>query len=82
MTHTGFGLLSLITFFPLVGALAIALLNKEAVRNARWIALYTTLFTFGASIRTSRTRASCQGPAISRPGSAAPARDRPGRGSR
>ena len=49
MTSTGFGLLSLITFFPLVGALAIATQNKEASRNARWIALYTTLFTLGAS---------------------------------
>ena len=49
MTSTGFGLLSLITFFPLVGALVIATQNKEAIRNARWIALYTTLFTLGAS---------------------------------
>jgi NADH-quinone oxidoreductase subunit M len=50
MTSTGFGLLSLITFFPLVGALAIAALNKEAKGNARWIALYMTLFTLGASV--------------------------------
>ena len=50
MTSTGFGLLSLITFFPLVGALAIALLNKEAKGNARWIAFYTTLFTLGAAV--------------------------------
>ena len=50
MTSTGFGLLSLITFVPLIGALAIAALNKDAVRNARWIALYFTLFTFGASV--------------------------------
>ena len=50
MTSTGFGLLSLITFFPLVGALAIAALNKEATGNARWIALYTTLFSLGASV--------------------------------
>jgi NADH-quinone oxidoreductase subunit M len=49
MTSTGFGLLSLITFFPLVGALVIALLNKEAKGNARWIALYWTLFTLGAA---------------------------------
>ena len=47
--NTGFGLLSLITFFPLAGALAIAALNPEAKGNARWIALYTTLFTLGAS---------------------------------
>ena len=50
MTSTGFGLLSLITFFPLVGALGIAAQNKEATGNARWIALYTTLFTLGASV--------------------------------
>jgi NADH-quinone oxidoreductase subunit M len=30
--------------------LIIAALNPEAKRNARWIALYTTLITFGASI--------------------------------
>ena len=50
MTSTGFGLLSLITFFPLVGALAITALNKEAKGNARWIAFYMTLFTLGASV--------------------------------
>ena len=47
---SGFGVLSLVTFCPLVGALAIALLNKAADRNARWIALYTTLFTLGATL--------------------------------
>ena len=50
MTSTGFGLLSLVTFFPLAGALSIGFLSKEATRNARWIALYTTLFTLGASV--------------------------------
>jgi NADH-quinone oxidoreductase subunit M len=50
MTSTGFGLLTFITFFPLVGALGIAALNKEAKGNARWFALYTTLFTLGASL--------------------------------
>jgi NADH-quinone oxidoreductase subunit M len=48
--NTGFGLLSFIVFFPLAGALGIALLNKEAKGNARWFALYTTLFTLGASL--------------------------------
>ena len=48
--NTGFGLLSLVTFLPLVGALGIAALNKDAKGNARWIALYTTLVTFGASL--------------------------------
>ena len=46
----GFGLLSLITFFPLLGALLIATLNRQAKGNARWIALYTTLFTLGAAL--------------------------------
>src|SRR5215470_13553394 len=46
----GFGVLSLVTFFPLAGALYIAALNKEAKGNARWIALYTTLFTFGVAL--------------------------------
>ena len=50
MNGTGFNILSLITFFPLAGALSIAALNPVAKGNARWIALYTTLFTLGASI--------------------------------
>jgi NADH-quinone oxidoreductase subunit M len=47
---SGFGVLSLVTFFPLVGALIIAAQNREATRNIRWVALYTTLFTFGVSL--------------------------------
>jgi NADH-quinone oxidoreductase subunit M len=47
---SGFGVLSLVTFFPLVGALVIAAQNGEATRNIRWVALYTTLFTFGVSL--------------------------------
>jgi len=50
MSGSGFGILSLVTFFPLVGALAIAAQNNEAKGNARWIALYTTLFTLGAAL--------------------------------
>jgi NADH-quinone oxidoreductase subunit M len=46
----GFGVLSLCTFFPLVGALLIAVQNREAKANARWIALYTTLFTLGVAL--------------------------------
>jgi NADH-quinone oxidoreductase subunit M len=46
----GFGVLSLVTFFPLVGALIIAAQNRAAKRNARWIALYTTLFTLGVAL--------------------------------
>ena len=46
-------ILSLVTFLPVVGALFIAALNgsEEAVkRNARWVALWTTLVTFGVSL--------------------------------
>jgi len=50
MNATGFNILSLITFFPLAGALLIAAQNSVAKSNARWIALYTTLFTLGASL--------------------------------
>jgi NADH-quinone oxidoreductase subunit M len=50
MNGTGFNILSLITFFPLVGALLIAAQNQAAKANARWIALYTTLFTLGAAL--------------------------------
>ncbi|MEQ1671204.1 MAG: NADH-quinone oxidoreductase subunit M [Hyphomicrobium sp.] len=39
-------LLSVVTFLPLVGALLIAFLNKDANGNARWIALWTTIITF------------------------------------
>jgi NADH-quinone oxidoreductase subunit M len=48
--NAGFPLLSFVTFIPLIGVLIIAALNPEAKRNARWIALYTTIITFGASI--------------------------------
>jgi NADH-quinone oxidoreductase subunit M len=47
---SGFPVLSLCTFFPLVGALLIAAQNREAKGNIRWIALYTTLFTLGVAI--------------------------------
>ena len=46
----GLPVLSLVTFFPLLGALLIAAQNREASRNARWIALYTTLFTLGVAL--------------------------------
>ncbi len=47
---TGFGVLSLVTFFPIFGALLIAAQNRDATRNIRWIALYTSLITFGISL--------------------------------
>ncbi len=43
-------LLSLITFLPLVGVAFIAFLPRDAVQNARYIALWTTLVTFGVSL--------------------------------
>ena len=43
-------ILSIITFLPIVGALLIALQNKQAAGNARWIALWTTLITFAVSL--------------------------------
>ena len=47
-------ILSIVTFLPLVGVALVLLLvrgdDKEAKRNARWIALWTTLVTFGLSL--------------------------------
>ncbi|MCL4768619.1 MAG: NADH-quinone oxidoreductase subunit M [Hyphomicrobiaceae bacterium] len=43
-------ILSLITFLPLVGVAFIAFLPRDAVQNARYIALWTTLVTFGVSL--------------------------------
>jgi len=46
-------LLSLTTFLPLLGALAIMLLrgsDEETARLARWIALWTSLITFALSV--------------------------------
>ena len=43
-------LLSVVTFLPLAGAVLIAFLNKDAVANARWMALWTTLITFLVSM--------------------------------
>jgi len=43
-------ILSVTTFLPLVGVLFIAFLPKDAHRNARWAALFTTVFTFIASL--------------------------------
>ena len=50
---TTWPILSVTTFLPLVGALFLMLLrgDDEAVkRNARWVALWTTLVTFGVSL--------------------------------
>ena len=43
-------ILSLITLLPLVGVAFIALLPRDAVQNARYVALWTTLVTFFVSL--------------------------------
>src|SRR5262245_35296410 len=46
-------ILSLTTFLPLAGALFIMLMRHDGEaesRNARWVALYTTIITFGISL--------------------------------
>jgi NADH-quinone oxidoreductase subunit M len=49
---TGWPILSVVIFLPLVGALFIATLSEdeEGARNARWVALWTTLITFAVSL--------------------------------
>jgi NADH-quinone oxidoreductase subunit M len=49
---TSWPILSVVTFLPLAGALFIAVLNDDeaGVRNARWVALWTTLITFAISL--------------------------------
>jgi NADH-quinone oxidoreductase subunit M len=49
---TSWPILSVITFLPLAGALFIAFLREDeaGARNARWVALWTTLITFAVSL--------------------------------
>jgi NADH-quinone oxidoreductase subunit M len=49
---TSWPILSVVTFLPIVGAIFIAFLQDDeaGVRNARWIALWTTLITFVISL--------------------------------
>jgi NADH-quinone oxidoreductase subunit M len=49
---TSWPILSVVTFLPLAGALFIALLPEDeaGIRNARWVALWTTLVTFLISL--------------------------------
>ena len=42
--------LVMVTFFPMVGAILIALVSREQARLIRWLALGTTLITLGLSI--------------------------------
>ena len=51
MEPTGFGILSAVTFLPLLGALLLALVPKESLKLHRYGALLTTLATFGLSIQ-------------------------------
>src|SRR5665647_1965309 len=43
-------LLSIVMFMPLVGAVIIGFLNRDAKGNARWVALWTTVVTFLISL--------------------------------
>ena len=43
-------LLSIVMFMPLVGAVIIGFLNRDAKGNARWVALWTTVITFLISL--------------------------------
>jgi NADH-quinone oxidoreductase subunit M len=43
-------LLSIVMFMPLVGAIIIGFLNRDAKGNARWVALWTTIVTFLVSL--------------------------------
>jgi NADH-quinone oxidoreductase subunit M len=49
---TSWPILSVVTFLPLAGALFISFLSEDeaGVRNARWVALWTTLITFAIAL--------------------------------
>jgi len=49
----GWPILSVTTFLPIAGVLFIALLRDDAsaTRNARWVALWTTIITFAVSLQ-------------------------------
>ena len=49
---TSWPILTVVTFLPIAGAAFIALLRDDdaGVRNARWVALWTTLITFAISL--------------------------------
>jgi NADH-quinone oxidoreductase subunit M len=46
----GFGLLSLVTWLPIAGGLAVLLLGDRAIKVGRWVALGTALVVFGLSL--------------------------------
>jgi len=43
-------LLSLVTFFPLIGVAVLLFLKQEQKNQARWVALVTAIITFGISL--------------------------------
>ncbi len=49
-TPTGFGLLSLITFLPIVGVILLLLIPAAQVKAQRYAALATSVVTFGVSL--------------------------------
>jgi NADH-quinone oxidoreductase subunit M len=46
----GFGLLSLLTWLPIAGGVAVLLLGDRAIGAGRWVALATAVVVFGASL--------------------------------
>ncbi len=46
----GFGLLSLLTWLPIVGGLIVLFLGDRGIKAGRWVALATAVVAFGASI--------------------------------
>ena len=46
----GFGLLSLLTWLPIAGGLAVLLLGDRSIKAGRWVALGTAVVVFGASL--------------------------------
>jgi NADH-quinone oxidoreductase subunit M len=46
----GFGLLSLLTWLPIVGGLVVLFLGDRNIKAGRWVALATAVVVFGASI--------------------------------
>jgi NADH-quinone oxidoreductase subunit M len=46
----GFGLLSLLTWLPIAGGVAVLLLGDRGIKAGRWVALATAVVVFGASI--------------------------------
>ncbi|MCH8273501.1 MAG: NADH-quinone oxidoreductase subunit M [Armatimonadetes bacterium] len=54
MDNTGFGLLSLVIFMPLMGGLFLMLVPKDFVKVHRYLALAVTILTFVASLQIYR----------------------------